>query len=397
MYLDFTDTLYALSFALDAVEKEYNGVLQGHGKRVAWMSECLGRKAGIGGVELIDLTGVAVLHDNSIIEFLDEIEWGHIYKNLDSLGGHCKRGEERIRLLPFKTDLTDAILYHHENANGEGPFGKTVKETPLSAQIIHMADSIDTCFDLTAITKNDYKKISEFVHKEEGEMFGSDMVSLFDEAFSYEEIERFCEKGVDRCLKEDVPTVFADFSREEINGITGFFSEIIDFKSSFTKVHSIGVAKRAEMMAAFYGWDKDKTDRFYFAGALHDIGKMVVKNDILEKPDKLTDFEFVEMKNHAAATYRILHQIEGMEDITEWAANHHEKLDGMGYPRGLRAEELPFEDRVMAIVDIYQALTENRPYKAGLSHEKTISMMRDMAGFGKIDGKRVEDANTVFG
>ncbi len=397
MYLDFTDMLYALSFALDAVEHEFNGVMQGHGKRVAWISERMAREAGFEGRSLVDLTGLAVLHDNSIIEFLNGIEGNEHYKDIGAMGGHCKRGEERIRLLPFGPGTADAVLYHHERADGKGPFRKNADEIPLSARIIHLADHIDTHFKLTKICAEDQARISDYVHREEGRQFDREIVDLFDKACSAEAAEDIARKGIERCLKEDVPTVISSFSRKEVDGITKFFSEIIDYKSSFTKDHSMGVAAKAEKMAVYYGWDEGKIDRYYFAGAMHDIGKMIITNDILEKPGRLTGTEYSQMQNHASATYRVLHQIEGMEDITEWAANHHEKLDGSGYPRGLKAEEQTFEDRLMACIDIYQALTEKRPYKDGLSHDKTISMMRDMADQGKIDGNIVEDLDKVYG
>ncbi len=397
MYLDFTDMLYALSFALDAVENEFNGALQGHGKRVAWMSERLARQAGFENDDLVELTGLAILHDNSIIEFLNGIDGIEHYKDLGAMGGHCKRGEERIRLLPLKKSTENAVLYHHERADGKGPFRKKAQDTPISAQIIHLADHIDTHFKLSKICAENLDQVSEYIHKEEGRQFGSEVVSLFDMACTADAVRQLEQNGIERCLKEDVPTVISEYSREQVDGITKFFSEIIDFKSSFTRDHSMGVAAKAEQMARYYGFDKDKTDRYYFAGAMHDIGKMIITNDILEKPGKLTGTEYALMQNHASATYRVLHQIKGMEDITQWASNHHEKLDGSGYPRGLKAEEQTFEDRLMACIDIYQALTENRPYKVGLSHEKTINIMRDMVEQGKIDAGIVADLDKVYG
>lgn len=144
---------------------------------------------------------------------------------------------------------------------------------------------------------------------------------------------------------------------------------------SFTKDHSAGVAEKAKRMAEHYQWEHEKVMRYYFAGAMHDIGKLIVGNEILEKPDKLTTDEFSQMKDHAAATCRVLHEINGFDDIVEWAANHHEKLDGSGYSRGLDASALSFEDRLMACIDIYQALTEPRPYKDGMDHCKAMKIM----------------------
>ena len=112
---------------------------------------------------------------------------------------------------------------------------------------------------------------------------------------------------------------------------------------------------------------------------------MAVGNEILEKPDKLTDDEFSKMKNHAGYTYLILSEVNDFEEIRDWAAFHHEKLNGKGYPFGKTASELNEPERIMACIDIYQALTEDRPYKKGLSHEKTCEMLDDMAQKGFVD------------
>ncbi|MBQ4596158.1 MAG: HD domain-containing protein, partial [Firmicutes bacterium] len=130
-----------------------------------------------------------------------------------------------------------------------------------------------------------------------------------------------------------------------------------------------------DLILQIYGWNADKVIRFYVAGATHDIGKVVIGNHILEKPGKLDEWEYSVMKDHARATLDILSNIDGLEDITEWASNHHEKLDGTGYSRGMNGSDLSFEERLMACIDIYQALTEDRHYKAGLSHAKTIAIM----------------------
>lgn len=93
------------------------------------------------------------------------------------------------------------------------------------------------------------------------------------------------------------------------------FAKIVDYKSSFTKNHSLGVAEIADKMADFYNFDPTQRIRFYFAAALHDVGKLIIPNDILEKPGKLTSDEFVQMKTHAYATFEVLNKIPGLEDI----------------------------------------------------------------------------------
>lgn len=130
---------------------------------------------------------------------------------------------------------------------------------------------------------------------------------------------------------------------------------------------------------------------------MHDIGKMAIHNDVLEKPDKLTEKEFVYVQTHAWYTYVILSKIKGFEDITKWASHHHEKLNGKGYPFGLSAEKLDEKERLVTCIDIYQALSEDRPYKPGMPHEKCIAIMRDMADNGFIDRRITEDVAEAFG
>ena len=174
-------------------------------------------------------------------------------------------------------------------------------------------------------------------------------------------------------------------------------AKIVDYKSSFTSRHSIGVAEKASMLAQYMGYDSITVQKMYLAGALHDIGKMAVGNEILEKPDKLTDDEFSKMKNHAGYTYLILSEVNDFEEIRDWAAFHHEKLNGKGYPFGKTAAELNEPERMMACVDIYQALTEDRPYKKGLSHEKTCDILDDMAQKDFIDSDISKIIRECFG
>lgn len=145
------------------------------------------------------------------------------------------------------------------------------------------------------------------------------------------------------------------------------------------------------------GFDEETAQKMYLAGALHDIGKVAIGNEILEKPGRLTDDEFATMKHHAAYTYYILSEIDDFDELRDWAAFHHERLDGSGYPFGKKASELNTQERIMACVDIYQALTEDRPYKKGMSHEKSCEILKDMADKGWLDTYVVEQIDACFG
>ena len=410
MKLDMTDMLYALSFALDSIEVEILGVDTGHGRHVAYLALLMGREAGYSQEELRDFVGCCLLHDNALTEFIhDELTNSVMSEGLtvdlsdlakqtgDKLyHDHSVVGEQNIRLMPFRTDVKNIILYHHENADGSGPLGMTVAETNLKAQILRLADYVDVACHLSTITRDGFEALCEKVISAKGTLFSEEAVDLFFKTVDYDRILRLHSEDILSCLHEELPKVVLDYPDEEIRNIARLFAKIVDYKSEFTQNHSTDVAKKAEFMARFYGFDDEKAIRFYFAGALHDIGKLVVSNDILEKPGRLTDDEYTTMKNHAAATYYILNQIKEIPDIREWAANHHEKLNGTGYSRGLTDKELSFEDRLMACIDIYQALTEKRPYKDGMSHEKAISILMDMVKKGELDESIVHDMDKAM-
>jgi len=150
------------------------------------------------------------------------------------------------------------------------------------------------------------------------------------------------------------------------------------------------------MMADYYGYDEIMKTKLIIAADLHDIGKLAISNDIIDKPGPLNEEEMTKVKKHTYYTRMSLQHIEGFEDINEWASNHHEKLDGTGYPYGFKADRLDFNSRLMACLDVYQALKEERPYRKELSHEKSVGILRAMAENGGVDHNIVNDINEVF-
>lgn len=410
MRLDLTEMLYALSFALDNIENEMGGITTGHGKNVAYLSLLMAKETSMTEDELRDFVGCAILHDNAFTEYIRE-EYGDLARSgkvrlsdskasLDKyLHGyeHSLMGEKNIKLLPFKTNIRHVLLHHHENANGTGPFKKKWKHTNLKSQIIHLADIIDVNWDIANMSEDLFNEMVKKVCESEGKAFSKDSIDLFKKAISYNTILDIKKNTALGCLKRDLKTVSYDYTDDEIKNIALFFAKIVDYKSSYTKNHSIGVANKCEIMAKYYNFDKEKTIRFYLAGALHDIGKLCVVNDVLEKNDKLTASEYDEIKEHAAETHNILCQINDIKDICRWASNHHERLDGSGYPQGLTEDELSFEDKLLAEIDIYQALIEKRPYKSNLSHFEAIDIMKKMSNDGKIDQNILYDINKVLG
>lgn len=404
MRISLNDLLYALSYALDCVEHDLIGVTTNHGKRVAYLCTVMGRELGMDELELTDFAGCAILHDNALTEYIQE-EYRTEYKEGKTIIAdrqanfalhHCVAGEENLKALPFRTDVKGIVLYHHENADGTGPLHKKEVETPLKAQLLHMADLVDANWDFSFMSPTKYEHMCNWILEKKGSYFSDLCVTTFFKCMSFAQIQEMKQNKIDVLLREILPLEQVEYTNEEMKEMVSLFAKIVDYKSEFTRTHSMGIACKAEAMGEFYGFDKEKQVKLYVAGALHDIGKLVVDRDVLEKPDKLTSEEYKHIQNHAFYTYDILRKVDGLGEIVGWAALHHEKFNGAGYPFGKTAEELCFEERLMGCLDIYQAPTEKRPYKDGFSHEKSISILRDMAANQFVDGAIVEDINQVF-
>ena len=401
MKLDVLGLLSACSYALDCVEAELVHVTSKHARRVAYMSVCTAQQMGVQGKALQDLAICALLHDNALTQYIQEelhsdITQASSTQNFPQLGAHCTFGEKNLQGLPFHTDVTNVILYHHENADGSGPFGKKWTEVPLFARIIHLCDLLDVTCCTKTFTADTWEKATLFLQNTSGNIFDNDCVDAFLHAFSESEFLSVGSKDLENCLWNKVPRMKQDLSFSQIKILANFFAHIVDYKSPFTSTHSIGVAADAEKLTRYMGYDEETAQKMYLAGALHDIGKVAIGNEILEKPGRLTEEEFATMKHHAAYTYYILSEIDDFDEIRDWAAFHHERLDGSGYPFGKSAPDLNTLERIMACVDIYQALTENRPYKQGMPHEKACGILQDMAEKGWIDSDIVMQATACF-
>lgn len=397
----FTELLIELSHALDYVEKELIGVQTNHGKRVAYLCSLMGREAGLNNRERLDLAGLAVLHDNALSEYL-QIEYlstGEMVTSVEQnkIGIHCTIGERNIQGFPFWGDSKNVILYHHENADGSGPFGKKEGEISFYSALIHISDQVDARFALNSVNEEKWVKIVSFVKEERGKLFGDRETDLFLHCVTKDTLNCLNNDQVEEALHSVLEYVIDDYTPQEIMRIAGIFARIVDYKSTFTSIHSMGIAHKAYTMGSYYGLTEEMCAKLFLAGALHDIGKLAVDVTILEKPDKLTLDEFEQIKLHARITYEILSRIHGMEDICPIAACHHEKLNGKGYPFGYDGSKLGKYERLMGCLDIYQALREDRPYKKGKSHEEAMGILHGMVDGGFIDQELTEDIDRVFG
>jgi HD-GYP domain-containing protein (c-di-GMP phosphodiesterase class II) len=164
-------------------------------------------------------------------------------------------------------------------------------------------------------------------------------------------------------------------SASHIDSICEAFAEVVDAKSHFTFRHSVGVTDVASAIGTAMGLSPQRKQLLHRAALLHDLGKLRVPNSILDKPGKLDDAEWRVMREHPALTRATLGRVSQFRELAFIAGAHHEKLDGTGYPDNLRARDLPLEARILAVADVYGALTEDRPYRPGFAPEQALVML----------------------
>lgn len=396
MRIQTNGLLFALSEALDCVERELLGVTGNHSKRVAFISMRLCALLGLSAEEIFDMASCAILHDNALTQYMLEMGPEGL-RRLEHIAMHCGRGESNVRGFPFQGNVTGVIAYHHENWDGSGFFFKREDEIPQRAAVLRLADNVDLLFAMGSGEKRLLKDIPAHVREQRGRLYAPVVADAFLELFDESCLTRLGPEELDTALRETIPDVRSELSVPQLMRGCGLFSSIIDSKSPFTLNHSRGIAQRTGRMCRKYSLEQVHAGKLVIAAHLHDVGKLSTPSRILEKPGPLTDAEFDVMRNHVRMTWEILSKVPGFEDISLWASSHHEKLDGSGYPFGRNAQELGFECRLLGCIDIYQALREDRPYRAGMEHAAAMRIMYGMAASNKIDKSIVCDLDMAFG
>lgn len=377
----------ALSSALELSQK---GISMHH-CRTAIIANHIGSELGLGQNDIQTVSYAALLHDIGAAANWDE---KHRIVHDDDSGfifNHAEEGYWLLRESPQLSSLATVVRYHHDRYSGGNPSGFSGQQIPLTSRIIHAADRMEVSitsdrhifFQRDAVLKGIMNNrffdpmVVDAVRKlAEKDYFWLDMID-----WSYQ--NRFLQ-GL-----EFFGTL--SFSADDIEQIAYVFSNVIDATSSFTAAHSKNVVRVAELLASQYGFSNEELQRLRVAGLLHDIGKLSIPNEILNKAGKLAPTELRMLKQHPYYTLRVLQQIDGFDSIAAWASQHHEKLGGQGYPFCLKSEEIGLGSRIMAVADVFSSLAEHRPYKEPLQPEQTLRMMQEMVTDQSLDGRIVRD------
>lgn len=371
------DFVLSISSAIDLATP----LLAGHHKRVAYLAWNIADAMDLGEREKELIITAALIHDVGCLSLQDRLDT--LEFETKNPRYHCRVGELVLREFEPLKEVAEIIGRHH--APWAGGNGK-VAAAPVAAHVIHLADRIDILIDRGDKILHQEDRVFGRVEAESGKKFLPEAIDSLNflrknEAFWLYLNPQF----IDSKLAEYTAPSSLFLSAGELESFAGIFSYLIDFKSSFTATHTAGVTAVASEIARLLDFPEEEVDMMKIAGFLHDVGKLAVPKEILEKQAKLDFSEFSVIREHTFLTYNILKPIRGFETINEWASFHHETLEGSGYPFHIEAGALSLGSRVMKVADIFTALTEDRPYRKGMTGEQVVETFRDFISAKSVD------------
>jgi HD-GYP domain-containing protein (c-di-GMP phosphodiesterase class II) len=417
-HLRLAELIGALSHALDLTE----GQPQGHSQRCCWIGFKLGAACGFSQDELSDLYYALLLKDLGCssnaaricqLYLADDRNFKRDFKQIDGslpqalrfVLGHtglsasmaerfraivnimrnggeisreliearCHRGAEIAALMRFSPTVCQAIQNLDEHWDGGGkPEGRNRSTIPQSAQIALLAQVADVFH----MSNGSAAAIKE-VEARAGTWFDPSLVEVFGALADDPEL---WSNLASPDLREQVlalePVAIRRAADEDyLDDVALGFAKVIDAKSPFTSGHSERVAVFTDLIAEGLGLPLPERRALRRAALLHDIGKLGISNTILDKPAKLTSEEFAEIKKHPVYSGDILSGIATFKDLADIGRGHHEKLDGTGYPLGLKGSEISLHTRIVTVADVFDALTAERPYRGPMTISDALALM----------------------
>jgi HD-GYP domain-containing protein (c-di-GMP phosphodiesterase class II) len=293
----------------------------------------------------------------------------------------CERGAEIAEALGFSSATANAIRSMDEHWDGGGlPAGLKGQAIPLLSRIIGIAQVADVFSQ-----EGGPQGAIAIVRQRSGRWFDPDLVNAFVEVAADSALwARLASDDIDRevtnaePMSEETGRFFVD--NERLDRIAMAFAWVVDAKSPFTYQHSERVANVAQRIGSHLGMAPSECVRLKRAALLHDIGKLAVPNRILDKPGRLTAREWDIVRLHPYYSYQILERVPIFGEFALDASAHHERMDGRGYYRNLKGDQISLCARILATADKFDALTADRPYRPGIPLERVCSMLAEDAG-----------------
>jgi HD-GYP domain-containing protein (c-di-GMP phosphodiesterase class II) len=374
------DLVLCISEAVDLVSP----LVADHHRRTAQIAYGLARKAHLPEPLLRDIVIAAALHDVGGLTKQDRL--GALDFEYQDPYGHPVRGYLLLNTFHPLESAANIVRFHHVPwRNGRG---RILDGVPVSiySHLIHLADRIAVLIDPDSEILNQVGDIQERINEQSGDRFHPDWVRVFNELSGRESfwLDSVYYLSLNT-LRRRVDWPKTTITDEDFDGLSNLFRRIIDFRSHYTASHSAGVAACAAELGRLTGHSQTECHLLHLAGLLHDLGKLAVPTEILEKPGKLTQDEYDVVRRHTYHTFCIMETLQMLDVVRIWGAYHHERMDGQGYPFHLSETDLPLESRIVTVADIFSALTENRPYRAGMSPDKALEILVASSNENQVD------------
>jgi putative nucleotidyltransferase with HDIG domain len=290
----------------------------------------------------------------------------------------CQRGAAVARVLGLGEDVSLAILDVDEHWDGRGyPAGIAGEAISLAGRVVSLAQTAEVFWQ-----HGGPSAACEIARRRRGTWFDPALVDVLSGMERDTAFWRSLEAPAVADLEPPDRVVVADAAR--LDQVAQAFGWIVDAKSPYTAKHSEGVAEIAVAVGAQLSLDGGTLATIRRAALLHDVGKLGVSNRILDKPGPLSESEWALMRCHSRWSMEILERVQAFHQLARIAATHHERLDGSGYFAGLTAPGLDSPSRILAVADVAQALSADRPYRSGLGPDEVLNIMRREAG-GTLD------------
>lgn len=422
--LKLSELIGSLSYALDITE----GQPAGHCVRCCWIGTHIGRQAGLPEDQLWELYYTLLLKDLGCssnaaricaLYLTDDLDFKRDYKLVgdslpqvlgfvlkhtglkaglaerfrsvmtilrdgteiarDLVATRCQRGAEIAALLRFPQGVSDGIYSLDEHYNGQGKPARLAGEAiPIYSRIALLAQVIDVFY-----TENGRAAALAEVRARSGQWFDPRLVDAFEEVARDEAFwSVLAGPGIDEAVAALQPAGSSQQPLDDdyLDDIAVAFGQVVDAKSPYTSGHSARVALYTDMIGEALGLSQGRRRWLKRGALLHDVGKLGVSNSVLDKAGALDRAEWDAVKQHAAFTETILGRIDAFRELAEIAGAHHERLDGTGYPRGLGAEDIRLETRIITTADIFDAITAARPYRGAIPVPQALDMMAKTVG-----------------
>ncbi|MCP4645104.1 MAG: HD domain-containing protein [bacterium] len=380
LYVNLFDLIAPLAKTIDMMSSDVSN----HHLQVAYLASKVAEEMDFSLDERRDIAVAGILHDIggfSLQERTDLLEFEETKPHQ-----HAEAGYLLLQSFEPFEGAAQLVRYHHypwRDGAGARSNGDPVLR---GSHVLHLVDRVAVLFDRERSVLGQVDAICKTIHDQAGPVFVPEQVETLCGLAKQDYVWLDATTdSLEPILRKCVAPYIHNLNVDQLLEFSKLLCRIIDFKSEFTATHSTGVAASAVELAQRVGFSPHECKMIEIAAYLHDLGKLAIPSEILEKPAKLTEDEWHIMRTHVYYTYQILEPIEALNTIASWGALHQERLNGRGYPFACGAEELPLGARIMAVADVFTGITEDRPYRAGMSKEEALRVFDRSLEDGDLD------------